>query len=115
MTCWSGSATRTVPSRRPRWRREMPQDPGIMQRGAQRAFGRTRRAGFLLGLLALVVAPVPLIPAVAGQLADEQPWPFRVVPRAAWLGDAPTPEEAGNVVPVEFQLGGYRGLDVLGA
>jgi hypothetical protein len=84
------------------------------QRVAGRRFRRTRRAGFLLGLTALAIAPVMLIPAAAvPQQAEEDPWPFSVVPRAAWRGNAPTQEEAGNVLPVEFRLGGFRGLDVL--
>jgi hypothetical protein len=73
---------------------------------------RTRRAWFLLGLIAIVVAPAAMMPADAVAPA-ESPWPFSLVPRAAWRGSAPTAAEAGNVVPVEFRVGGYRGLDVL--
>ena len=85
-----------------------------MQQAAGQRFARTRRAAFLLGLTAVALAPATLMPtaAVPDQLAED-PWPFSVVPRAAWRGDAPTSDEAGNVVPVEFRLGGFRGLEVL--
>ena len=86
----------------------------IMRQRAGRRFPRTRRAAFLLGLVLAGALPATLIPAAAvPEQADEEPWPFSLVPRAAWRGDAPTQEEAGNVVPVEFRLGGFRGLDVL--
>jgi hypothetical protein len=80
--------------------------------GAELRFRRTRRALFLLGLMLLAVAPGTLLPADAVAEA-ESPWPFSLVPRAAWRGTSPTAEEAGNVIPVEFRLGGFRGLDVL--
>jgi hypothetical protein len=84
----------------------------MLQQGTGQRFRRTRRAAFLLGLTALAVGPLTLLPTAAVP-EEKDPWPFSLVPRAAWRGDAPTPEEAGNVVPVEFRLGGYRGLDVL--
>jgi hypothetical protein len=85
-----------------------------MRQTAGRRFPRTRRAVFLLCLTLVAFAPAALIPAAAvPDQVTEDPWPFSMVPRAAWRGDAPTQEEAGNVVPVEFRLGGFRGLDVL--
>ena len=85
----------------------------VVQRGVRQPFSsRTRRALFLLGLIGIVVAPLTLLPADA-VAQDESPWPFSLVPRAAWRGTAPTAQEAGNVVPVEFRVGGYRGLEVL--
>jgi hypothetical protein len=88
-------------------------DHPIVQRQARQPLSsRTRRGWFLLGLLAIAVAPVTLLPADAiGQ--EESPWPFSLVPHAAWRGTAPTAEEAGSVVPVEFRVGGFRGLKVL--
>ncbi len=86
-----------------------------MGQAATRRFPRLRRAAFLLGLALVAVLPASLIPAAAvpEQTEQDDPWPFSLVPRAAWRGDAPTQEEAGNVVPVEFRLGGFRGLNVL--
>jgi hypothetical protein len=85
----------------------------FMQHEAPRRFPRGRRAAFLLGLALIAIAPATLIPTAAVPDEVEEEWPFSIVPQAAWRGDAPTSEEAGNVVPVEFRLGGYRGLDVL--
>lgn len=85
-----------------------------MRRAAGQRFRRIRRAAFLLFLTALALAPAALMPAAAfPEQPPEDPWPFSLVPRAAWRGNAPTQEEAGNVLPVEFRLGGFRGLDVL--
>ena len=85
-----------------------------MRQAVERRFARTRRAAFLLGLTAIALAPAALMPAAAvSERVEDEPWPFSVVPRAAWRGDAPSSEEAGNVVPVEFRLGGFRGLEVL--
>ncbi|MFC0681844.1 PxKF domain-containing protein [Lysobacter korlensis] len=75
---------------------------------------KVRRAGFVLALVTIAVAPLTLLPpAAVAEVEAESPWPFSLVPRAAWRGTAPTRQEAGNVVPVEFRVGGYRGLGVL--
>ncbi len=86
----------------------------MMRRATRQRFPRTRRVAFVFALTGLAIAPAALMPAAAVQeQAEDDPWPFSVVPSAAWRGDSPTAEEAGNVVPVEFRLGGFRGLDVL--
>lgn len=82
------------------------------QRTREPRLRRARRAGFVLGLILLAIAPGALLPADAVAEADG-PWPFSLVPRAAWRGNSPTAAESGNVIPVEFRLGGFRGLDVL--
>ncbi|MDQ4137343.1 MAG: PxKF domain-containing protein [Actinomycetota bacterium] len=71
-----------------------------------------RRAGLVLALIGLAIAPATLVPA-SGIALDESPWPFSMVPRAIVHGASPDGEQAAKVVPVRFRLGGFRGLEVL--